>query len=108
MVDAADRVVGLRLREAGVDNIDDTVDGDRGLCDIGGDDALPGAVRGILEDLQLALEGEDGIERQRPQRLGAQRPAVVVLLESLYLKARKPMEAASRRISIEFGRAWRR
>lgn len=43
----------LLLDKAGVDDIDDAVDGETGLCDVGGYDDLPGAGRCRVEDSGL-------------------------------------------------------
>mmetsp|Transcript_48960 Transcript_48960/g.116583 ORF Transcript_48960/g.116583 Transcript_48960/m.116583 type:complete len:518 (+) Transcript_48960:640-2193(+) len=69
-LDADARVVHLLLREARVDHVHDTVDGERGLGDVGGDhDLASGRAplhlerrRGV-EHLLLVCRGQRGVER---------------------------------------------
>lgn len=76
-LDADARVVDLLLAEARVDDVDDTVDGEGGFGNVGGDDALAtgtaalaGGAGGLVEDALLLLRGEGTVEGVDDQRAG--------------------------------------
>lgn len=54
-------VVALLLVRATVHHVHDVVDGDGGLCDVGGQDNLPDARRRPLEDVLLVHHGDVGV-----------------------------------------------
>mmetsp|Transcript_56637 Transcript_56637/g.123121 ORF Transcript_56637/g.123121 Transcript_56637/m.123121 type:complete len:454 (-) Transcript_56637:502-1863(-) len=62
-VHARFRVVDLLLGEAGVDDVEDAVDGERGLGDVGRDDTLPLPRRTRVEDTRLHLGRERRVHR---------------------------------------------
>ena len=66
-VDVGVRVVPLELDEAGVDDVDDALDGDGGLGDVGGHDDLPAAPHRRAEHLQLVVRRQRAVHGQRPQ-----------------------------------------
>mmetsp|Transcript_24293 Transcript_24293/g.76457 ORF Transcript_24293/g.76457 Transcript_24293/m.76457 type:complete len:388 (-) Transcript_24293:519-1682(-) len=74
-------VVHLELRVARVHHIEDPVHREGGLGDVGGDDALAAAVRGLLEDDGLQVAGQLAVHGQN-QHLGRALAQVVdALLE---------------------------
>ena len=52
----------LHLHLAAVDDVDDVVDGDGGLGNVGGEDDLGDAVGGVVEGSALVLSRELGVE----------------------------------------------
>ena len=58
------RVVRVLLGEAGVDHVDDVVDRDRRLRNVGRQHHLPRARRSGLEDFRLLIGGEGRIDRE--------------------------------------------
>ena len=62
-------LVDNRINLSRVHNESDTVNGDGGLCDVGGDDAFPYSVRCHVEHPVLLLDGESAMERQNDPAL---------------------------------------
>lgn len=58
------QVIALLLVRATVHHVDDVVDGDGGLSDVGGQDDLPDARRRPLEDVLLVHHGDVGVHWQ--------------------------------------------
>ena len=52
------------LEESRVDDVEDAVDGEAGLGDVGGHDDLPLPLGRVLEDLALRLEGHGRVHGQ--------------------------------------------
>ena len=59
------------LEESGVDDVEYAVDGEAGLCDVGGHDDLPLPLRRLLEDLALRLERHRAVHRQHHEGVTA-------------------------------------
>jgi len=58
----------LLLGEARVDDVNDSVDGDGGFGDVGGDDDFSGSGRRSLKDLFLLILWERTVKRKTDQR----------------------------------------
>ena len=63
-------VVDLEFAVAGVHDVHDTVHGEGGLGNVGGDDAFAGSVGGFHEDFRLEITGELGVDGQYGQGRG--------------------------------------
>jgi len=59
------QIIALLLVRATVHHVDDIVDGDGGLSDVGGQDNLPDARWRPLEDVLLVHHGDVGVHWQR-------------------------------------------
>ena len=57
----------LHLAVSRVDDVHDSVEGERGLGDVGGDHALAEAVGRLLEDLGLQVRRQLRVDRQHRQ-----------------------------------------
>ena len=56
------------LEKPRVDDVEDAVDGEAGLGDVGGHDDLPLSLGRVLEDLALRLEGHRRVHGQHDVR----------------------------------------
>eukprot|EP00964_Phaeocystis_antarctica_P100911 scaffold66445_cov50-Phaeocystis_antarctica.AAC.2 len=62
-IHAHPRVVDLELAVAGIDDVQDAIDGQGSLRDIRRYDDLAGAALGLIEDLGLQLRGQQRVDR---------------------------------------------
>lgn len=61
------RVAHLHLAVASVYDVQDAIHSQRGLCNVGGHDALAGTLRRLVKNLGLQVGGQLGVDGQDEQ-----------------------------------------